>query len=109
MQVQLHDNLATPSQRRDRFILDRLEERLDRYSTRIHRTVVSISESGAQRGQSETCCRIAANLGPLGMVVATTNDGGVHQAFSGALRQVTRGIQRRISRRTHSQRPEKAR
>lgn len=107
MQVQLHDNLATPSQRRDRFILDRLEERLDRYSTRIHRTVISLSESGVEHGQSETCCRISANLGALGMVVATSNDGGVHQAFSGALRQVTRGIQQRINRRIHRQRPEK--
>lgn len=109
MQVQLHDNLATPSDRRDRFIVDRLEERLDRYSTRIHRTVVSLSETGTEHGQPATCCRIAANLGALGMVVATSNDDGVHQAFSGALRQITRSIQRRIDRRSNRQRPERPR
>ena len=109
MQVQLHDNLATPSHRRDRFIVDRLEERLDRYSTRIHRTVVSLSETGADSGIPETRCRIAANLGSLGMVVATADDDGVHQAFSGALRQITRSIQRRIERRSNRQRPERSR
>lgn len=105
MQVQLHDNLSAQRQGRERFILDRLGERLDRYSSRVHRTVISLTETGADRGHPGTRCRIAANLGPLGVVVATSDDEGVHQAFSGALRQVTRGIQRRIERRVHNQRP----
>ncbi len=105
MQVQLHDSLSTQSSGRERFILDRLGERLDRYANRVQRTTVSLSETGKERGHSETRCRISASLGPLGTVVVTSEDDGVHQAFSGALKQVTRGIQRRIERRVQFQRP----
>ena len=105
MQVQLHDSLSTQSSGRERFILDRLEERLDRYGNRVQRTVVSLSETGKEHGHSKTRCRIAASLGPLGTVVGTSDDDGVHQALSGALKQVTRGIQRRIERRVQFQRP----
>lgn len=98
MQVLVHDNVTDSNQRRERFILDRLEQHVDHFSNRIHRLVVSLTENG--HGPAETRCHIAANLGSLGTVVVDARKQNVHQAVSGAVRQLTRSIGRRVNRRS---------
>ena len=97
MQVFVHDNVMNRNQRRERFILDRIEQHLDHFSNRIHRLVVSLTEDG--HGPVETRCHIAASLGSLGTVVVDARKQNVHEAVSGAIRQLTRGIGRRVERR----------
>jgi ribosome-associated translation inhibitor RaiA len=99
MQILVHDNLSTHNSRREDFVLDRVERNLERFSTRVHRMIVSLSETGLQHGVTERRCHIAANLGPLGTVVATSTGEGVHQAVCNAVRQLSQGISRRIGKR----------
>ena len=96
MQILVHDNVTNSNQRRERFILDRIEQQLDHFSDRIHRLVVSLKEDGPLG----TRCHIAASLGSLGTVVVDARKSTVHQAVSGAVRQLTRGIGRRVKRRS---------
>ncbi|MHC4878061.1 MAG: hypothetical protein ACYTGL_16525 [Planctomycetota bacterium] len=95
MQVLVHDNVMNSNQRRERFVLDRIEQHLDHFSGRIHRLVVSLKEDGPVATQ----CHISASLGSLGTVVVDTRKSSVHEAVSGAVRQLTRGISRRVKRR----------
>ncbi|MBI1312213.1 hypothetical protein GC176_13060 [bacterium] len=97
MQVLVHDNVLNSNQRRERFIMDRIEQQLEHFSSRIHRLVISLTESG--HGPVETRCHIAASLGPLGTVVVDARRQSVHEAVSGAVRQLTRSIGRRVERR----------
>lgn len=107
MKVLVHDHLTHPNPRRERFIMERLEDRLDRFGSYVHRMVVSLDEDGHDQGTGELHCRISASLGTRGVVVADSREPGVHQAISGAIRQVTRGIERRLGRR--QRRPAKPR
>ncbi len=98
MQVLVHDNVMKSNQRRERFILDRIEQQLDHFSNRIHRLVISLTECG--HGPIETRCHIAANLGSLGTVVVDARKQNVHEAVSNALRSLTRSVGRRVERRS---------
>lgn len=98
MQVLVHDNVMNSNHRRERFVLDRIEQHLDHFSNRIHRLVVSLTEDG--HGPVEARCHIAASLGPLGTVVVDARKQTVHEAVSRAVQQLTRSIGRRIKRRT---------
>ncbi len=98
MQVLVHDNVMNSNQRRERFILDRVEQQLDHFSHRIHRLVISLTETG--HGPVETRCHIAASLGSLGTVVVDARKQNVHEAVSNAAKLLTRSIGRRIGRRS---------
>lgn len=98
MQVLVHDNAMNSNQRRERFILDRIEQHLDHFSSRIHRLVVSLTETG--HGPIEARCHIAANLGSLGTVVVDARKQNVHEAVSNAVKTLTRSVGRRVNRRS---------
>lgn len=100
MQVKVHDNLAVANSRRERFIRDRVDECLARFSPRLHQVSVSLSEIGHHRGDNpDVCCRISASAGSLGDVAVTANSEITHQAISKSLKQLTRSLDRKIGKR----------
>lgn len=101
MHVQVHDRLSKVSSRRDRYIQERLAQYLDRFEHCVRSAVVSVFEEGGRTAPAERHCRIAAHLGPMGMVVVDTRGTRLHGTIAGAMRQAVRSIQRRIEKRQH--------
>ena len=100
MQVNVHDNLAVANSRRERFIRDRADECLARFSPRLHQVSISLSEVGHHRGDNpDVCCRISASAGSLGDFAVTAKSGIVHQAIAESLKHLTRAIDRKIGKR----------
>lgn len=107
MRILIHDSSNTGSSRREAFIQERLTEALERFYPSIHRVDVSISLEG-HNGTAKTHCHIAANLASLGNVVSDYRTGGedaVHHAVNGALRSLTRGIEKKLGKRQSSRHP----
>ncbi len=107
MRILIHDSLKSSSSRREAFIQERLTEALERFYPSIHRVDVSISLEG-HNGTAQTHCHIAANLASLGNVVSDYRTGGddaVHHSVSGALRSLTRGIEKKLGKRQSSRHP----
>lgn len=101
MYVQVHDSLSKISSRRDRYIQERLAQYLDRFGHSVRHAVVRLQEGRGRSAPAERQCHIAADLGPLGMVVADTRGTRLHGTISSAMRQMVRSIQRRIEKRQH--------
>ncbi|NQV28283.1 MAG: hypothetical protein HQ518_28355 [Rhodopirellula sp.] len=100
MQVNIHDNLAVANSRRERFIRDRADECLSRFSPRLHQVSISLSEIGHHRGENpDVCCRISASAGALGDFAVTAHSEITHQAIVQSLKQMTRAIDRKIGKR----------
>ncbi|MDA1162409.1 MAG: hypothetical protein O3B13_04855 [Planctomycetota bacterium] len=100
MQINVHDNLAVANSRRDRFIRDRVDECLSRFSPRLHQVSISLSEIGHHRGENpDVSCRISASAGSLGDFAVTAHSEIVHQAIAQSLKQLTRAIDRKIGKR----------
>ena len=100
MQVNVHDNLAVANSRRERFIRDRANECLGRFSPRLHQVSISLSEVGHHRGENpDVCCRISASAGSLGDFAVTANSEITHQAIAQSLKQLTRTLDRKIGKR----------
>jgi len=98
MNILIHDHLPEVNRRRDQFILDRLEQSLGRFQSRIGRLVVRLTGNG-ESGVPESCCHISASIGPLGTVVVNSRSSLMHEAIADAVRQTARAIQRRVERR----------
>lgn len=108
MRILIHDSLKSSSSRREAFIQERLTEALERFYPSVHRVDVSLSLEG-HNGTAQTHCHIAANLASLGNVVSDYRTGGddaVHHSVSGALRSLTRGIEKKLGKRQSSRHPE---
>lgn len=100
MQVNVHDNLAVANSRRERFIRDRADECLGRFSPRLHQVSISLSEVGHHRGENpDVCCRVSASAGSLGDFAVTAQSGIVHQAIAESLKNMTRALDRKIGKR----------
>lgn len=100
MQVKVHDNLAAANSRRERFIRDRVDQCLGRFSPRLHQVSVSLSEIGHHRGDGpDVCCRISASAGSLGDVAVTAQSEITHQAIARSLKQLVRALDRKIGKR----------
>jgi hypothetical protein len=100
MQVNVHDNLAVANSRRERFIRDRADECLARFSPRLHQVSISLSEVGHHRGDNpDVCCRISASAGSLGDFAVTAQSGIIHQAIVESLKHLTRALDRKIGKR----------
>ncbi|MFT5091339.1 MAG: hypothetical protein ACI8P0_004306 [Planctomycetaceae bacterium] len=100
MQVNVHDNLAVANSRRERFIRDRADECLARFSPRLHQVSISLSEVGHHRGENpDVCCRVSASAGSLGDFAVTAKSGIVHQAIVESLKNMTRALDRKIGKR----------
>lgn len=98
MRVLVHDSLSKISRHRERFIVGRLEQQLERFTHAVRRMCVRLEESGPT-GQMERHCHIAVDLGSMGDVVVDVRGGRLHPTLMGAIRQVTRNVQRRVDRR----------
>ena len=100
MQVNVHDNLLVSNSRRERFIRDRADECLARFSPRLHQVSISLSEVGHHRGEDpDVCCRISASAGTLGDFAVTAQSGIIHQAIVESLKHLTRALDRKIGKR----------
>jgi hypothetical protein len=100
MQVNVHDNLAVANSRRERFIRDRVDECLGRFSPRLHQVSISLSEIGHHRGENpDVRCRISASAGSLGDFAVAANSEIVHQAIAQSIKQLTRALDRKIGKR----------
>ena len=100
MQINVHDNLAVANSRRERFIRDRADECLARFSPRLHQVSISLSEIGHHRGENpDVCCRISASAGSLGDFAVTAQSGITHQAIVESLKHLTRALDKKIGKR----------
>jgi hypothetical protein len=100
MQVNVHDNLAVANSRRERFIRDRADECLGRFSPRLHQVSISLSEVGHHRGENpDVCCRVSASAGSFGDFAVTAKSGIIHQAIVESLKNLTRALDRKIGKR----------
>lgn len=100
MQVNVHDNLAVANSRRERFIRDRADECLARFSPRLHQVSISLSEVGHHRGDNpDICCRISASAGSLGDFAVSAESGIIHQAIAESMKNLTRALDKKIGKR----------
>lgn len=107
MRILIHDNLKSSSSRREAYLQELLTESLERFYPSVHRVDVSLALEGHD-ATAQTHCHIAANLASLGVVVADFRTGGddaVHHAVQGALKNLSRGIEKRLGKRQSGRHP----
>lgn len=99
MQVFVHDRLPETSPHRSEFIEELLAQALQPVASAVHRVEVSLVQEGHRPDSPEIHCHLTAAAGSLGVVVADSRNGSVHQSVSEAVERLVRGLRRRIGQR----------
>ena len=72
---------------------------LGRFGSRVGRVTVHLANTAAQRGGSDTCCRIVARLLPAGRVCVEVTETDPTTALNRAAQRIGRAVGREFLRR----------